>query len=110
MDLPPEVAQHIGQLGVEMPDGTVAWTATEARTLLGHLCGSKVAVLEGELFKVEPIGPVPLYQGWSCTRAPGETATDYARRSQELAQAEIDRCEDEDALFAFRFSDQRDAA
>jgi len=109
IDLPPEVVEAAGDTGIELPDGSLAWSPTQCVQLIDSLHGTKIAIPEAELYRSRAIGLVPLYQGWNCERTPGETATDYALRSRDLALARVTTLVDE-IFVVLHFDDQRDAA
>lgn len=99
-------AQH----GIALPDGSFAWSNLQCLQIIKSLDSTKVAVVEGEFFRAEPIGLVPAYAGWTCERAPGETATEYAERSRELAACKVRHGAESDVHVVLRLSDQQDAA
>jgi hypothetical protein len=97
------------QQGIALPDGSFAWSSLQCLQIIESLESTKVAVVEGEFFRAEPIGLVPAYAGWTCERAPQESATDYAARSRELAAAKV-REFDGDVHVVLRLFDQQGAA
>ncbi len=95
---------------IALPDGSFAWSRMQCLDILRSLDTTKVAVEGGEFFGVEPIGLVPAYDGWTCERASGETATDYAVRSRSVATYQIGMEAHADLLVVLQLSDQDDAA
>jgi Immunity protein 40 len=96
--------------GIARPDGSFAWSRMQCLDILRSLDATKVAVAGGEFFRGEPIGLVPAYDGWTCERAAGETATDYAVRSRSVATYQIEMEAHADLLAVLQLSDQDDAA
>ena len=103
------LGEDVGQ-GVPMPDGTVAWSASQCVEVVKALRSTKVAVHGGEFFHSEPIGLVPTYEGWNCTRAYGESATDFAVRSREMVIALATSDEHAAQHIVLRLGDQENAA
>jgi len=96
--------------GTVMPDGSVAWSAAQCVEVVKALRSTKVAIHGGEFFHSEPIGLVPTYEGWNCTKAHGESATDFAVRSREMAVAQVTREEHAAFHIVLRLGDQETAA
>ena len=96
--------------GIALPDGSFAWSCSQSLEIIRSMEPSKVAIVEGEFFKAEPIGLVPAYAGWTCERAQGETATDFVMRSRDVAAREICRVSAEGLHVVLQFSAQEDAA
>ena len=96
--------------GCALPDGSFAWSSSQCLEILKTLESTKVAVIEGEFFETQPIGLVPAYTGWSCERWGGETATDYAARSRDLAADHVQMEEHAEMHVVLTFSDQNEAA
>jgi hypothetical protein len=109
-----EILQSIlgqdAQCGIALPDGSCAWSRLQCLQIIESLDSTKVAVVEGEFFRAEPLGLVPAFAGWSCERAPGETATEYAERSRELAAGKVRHATESDVHVVLRLSDQQEAA
>ncbi len=70
-----------------------------------------LAILDGELYRLQMDGLVSAHEGWSCPYADGEQAADFAERSRGMARRFVEgRSPDgTDLFFLFRFSRQEDA-
>ena len=96
---------------IPAPSGSLGWSKSQCLEILERLKSTKIAVLSGECLRMEPIiGLIPAHDGWTCMRAPGETAVDYASRSRELARHKIDDEAHDELLIVLDLSDQREAA
>ena len=115
MWLPVELPPDLKEAGVpiESAEAGLAWSAGVALEIVDALRNSTVAIVAGEVFRSDRVGVVPLYVGWSVERRLGETASDLAARSRQVARDEIEahtRAGTGDELFAMTFSSQQDAA
>ncbi len=113
--IPIELPENLVKSGIPVGVETdhLAWNAIDAMSVLKSLRGTKIAIPSGEIYRSEHWGLVPVYEGWSCDRVSGETATDYAERTRAKAGHIIETRGDLRAntdFFAFRFSGQQDAA
>ena len=113
-DDPREIARAIlgrdTQPGIALPDGSLAWSVDQCLEILSAMETTTIAVLGGEFYRDELIGLVPAYTGWSCEPAPGETASDFALRSRELARHRVREGSHEAQYVVLRMSYQQDAA
>ena len=105
-----EVLGRDAQQGIDLPDGSCAWSTIQCLQILRAMGSTKIVVLGGEFFRTEPIGLVPAYDGWSCERAPGENATDFALRSRALATDQVTIEAHVGFHVVLELSDQRHAA
>ena len=99
--------------GIPTPDGLLAWSRSQCLVFLRRLGSTKVAVLSGEFLRIDPIDPiglVPTKESWICARVPGETASEFASRSRELAKHKIDDESNDELLVVLDFSNQQNAA
>ena len=96
--------------GIELPDGSIVWSTAQTVEVIQALRATKIAVHGGEFYRSEPIGLVPTYDGWHCTMAPGENATDFAVRSRELAVAQVTSGDHEGDHVVLKLGDQDTAA
>jgi hypothetical protein len=115
MWLPVELPLDLQQAGVpiEAIDGELAWSANAARAVVEALRNTTVAIVSGEILRAEPVGLVPTYNGWAVERNVGETASEYAARSRQIALERIgaeSASETGREFYALRFSSQQDAA
>ena len=112
--IPVEVPQELITQGIPLhaeDDGEIAWPRQPALSIVHSLEGSKIAVVSVEIYRSQVWGMVPTDENWCCDNLPGETATDFARRSRTAALAYIEsRDENEQEIYALEFSDQQSAA
>ena len=113
-EVPIELADRAVPLEAPGPgQHTAAWARDDALAVIASLRGTKVAIEGGEVYRTDRLGLRPAIGVWSCDRLAGETATDYAERSRNLACGRIEATQETGAselLYAFVFSDQQDAA
>lgn len=116
MSFPEEIPSNLLKLAIPVGDegsGDLGWSAGDALEVIEVLRGTKIAILGGDVYRCEPWGVTPGYENWSSGVLPGETATEFARRTQALARAMVERHPGDTAdglLFVLTFSNQDDAA
>jgi len=114
--LPREIPERLRSLGIPLENQDVddlAWNKADALDVIDSLKGTKVAILGGDVYRSEPWGFVPAYDNWTCIRMEGELASEYARRTRQVAATFVQEYDDDQAsnvFFALRFSTQQEAA
>ena len=89
MDLPLEIPKDLRACGIPVnpeSDDEIVWKHPDALRVVDALRGTKVAVLEIVVYRSQSWGFVPTDTSWSCEPDLGETATDFATRSQDGAR------------------------
>lgn len=109
-DAIPEGIRALAQPAAGLPEGEVGWSRRAALRLLDTIRGTKIAVCEGRLYKKAGAVFAPTTTIWSCEPHGGELATDFARRSQELARSHVDDLPATRHLLVLDLWDQSDAA
>src|SRR5262245_7201761 len=107
VELPPDL--RVAGVQIQASECDIAWSAMADRPVVKALRDSTVAIVSVEILRAEPIGLVPAYKGWAVERNAGESATEYAARSRQVALAQIDAASASgrgQEFYAFRFSSQ----
>ena len=110
--IPSKLLKRAIPVGGEGSDD-LGWSTGDALEVIDALRGTKIAILGGDLCRSEQWGVTPGYENWSCGVLPGETATEFAQRTQEVARARVESHADDASgslLFVLTFSGQDDAA
>lgn len=112
--LPSEIPESLRADAIPLDDQAecdAAWPRDQALAVLSSLDGSTVAVLLAHVYAPTPTGLLPTRDYSRCGPLPGESATEFARRSRAAARDFLEgRDDDPDALIAMSFSMQDDAA
>ena len=107
-DLPPFVrsllvpdlaarAQSLADIGLR----EAGWQRTDALAVLERLQGSAVAVLGGDVLRVEGNRPQHTYDNWHVEPVEGESFATYAARSQAGAAEYITRYPEKDGRYLY---------
>ena len=92
------------------PESGLAWDKRAAIRVLESLGGTKVAVQEVAVYKVESWGPIETEESWMSSRQPGDTASDYAETSRRWAGEYIKKHDGDEATFYLLWLDDQQGA
>ena len=89
LELPDDLsAQAVPLAGIGLAE--VAWPRAAALTVIGQLAGRPVAVLGGDVLRMERGRPAHTYDSWHADPTPGEGFAAYAARSQVAARRYVE--------------------
>jgi len=106
---PPDVAS-LAVAAPGLPPATNGWTRESAFRALDALRGSKVAVVNIDVYDKVLWGFASAEESWECDPTPNELASEFALRSRTEARLWIEGFPRLEVLFVIEFSTQDIAA